>query len=98
MTVKELIEQLRRMPPSAEVTVQTEDQWTDAQQVVWDGQKAVIWDGDHLYPVELADDPARIVPGAEITSDPPCEADYALVRRKTVLGREFGVIEEVWDA
>ena len=97
MTTKELIDKLRRMPPDSEVSFQVEDQISGPRDVVFDGEHVVLWDGDHLYPVELENDAARIVPGSEVKSDPPCEYDYALIRRKVVLDREFGVIEQAWD-
>jgi hypothetical protein len=97
MTTKELIDKLRRMPPDSVVFFQVEDQCSGPADVIWDGESVVLWDGDHLYPVETDPD-SGIVPGAEVKSDPPCEYDYALVSRKTVLGREYGVIEQAWDA
>lgn len=98
MTTRELIEQLRRMPPDATVSFQVECQTSGPKEVIWDGEGVVLWDGDHLYPVEATADAAKIVPGSEVKSDPPCDFDYALVRSKVVLGRPYGVIEQAWDA
>lgn len=39
----------------------------------------------------------RIVPGDEVHSDPPCDYDFALLTRDTVLGYQVWVIERIWD-
>lgn len=40
----------------------------------------------------------KIVPGAEVRSDPPCDYDFALLTRQTIGGfGTFWVIERAWD-
>src|SRR5512146_2473733 len=98
MKTHELIKQLLRMPPDSAIIFQTEGEFTGPTKVIWDGEDVVLWDGDHAYPVETVGNGAKIVPGSEVKSDPPCDFDYALVRPKTILGRKYGVIEQAWDA